>query len=433
MLLTQPLTSLIQKLNHLGFGDHPLADQMQWERHHLFMKEVGSRMAATFVACLLVGFLFVQSASIERLSIWFSMNLFVGLNSWLILRRYHQQPHRQQEDTERYSQPLPEQQRTIQKWHLANLYLSLLWGFQWAALPLLFLGDASIVQIFSILLLVTITSTMPSMSMGLYPDVYVTFLTPVLGAFGWHLMSMDLGDVWLHKAMAPAVWLSLVGFSFAMFKTQIQALATRLELQHSKREVEQANHAKTRFLAAASHDLRQPLQAASMYWSAMDTPTDDNQARMFKRMGSSLNAASDMLSALLDLSRMDSGSVKPVMTAVSLNALINELNTVFRPLATQKKLQLNWIIPDHCQILCDRQMMMQILKNLIANAIQYTEKGSVEIQAWQQGNSLTISVRDTGLGIPADQQADIFEEFVQLHNSARQREKGMGLGLSIVS
>lgn len=422
---------LLDKLTKLGFADHPLADEMQWQRHHLFMKEVGPRMAATLVAAVIVGFLFIQSASITTLATWFGMNLFVGLNSWLILRRYHKN-NDEQGALSQLSQP--KQQKSIKRWHLANLYLSLLWGFQWAALPLLFLGDASIVQIFSILLLVTITSTMPSMTMGLYPDVYVVFLTPVLGAFGWHLWGMDLGNVWLHKFMAPAVWLSLVGFSYAMFKTQIDNLATRLELQHSKREIEQANQAKTRFLAAASHDIRQPLQAASLYWSAIkpDAVSED-QRPLFERLGASLKSTNELLNHLLDVSRLDAGVADIQPTAFDLAQLLEELRVVFTPLAQRKQLQLEIHCDPATLVRCDRTMTIQIFKNLLANAVQYTHEGSIKVSVSRRDQQVKVMVRDTGIGIASDQQQAIFEEFVQLDNPGRKRQKGLGLGLSIVS
>ena len=419
---------LFDKMTHLGFGDHPLADEIQWQRHHLFMNEVGPRMAATLVAAVVVGLLFMQSASFETLAIWFAMNLFVGLNSWLILRRYHNNNDKQS------ALSLPSQRRSIKRWHIANIYLSLLWGFQWAALPLLFLGDASLVQIFSLLLLVTITSTMPSMTMGLYPDVYVTFLTPVLGAFGWHLWGMDLGDAWLHKIMAPAVWLSLVGFSYAMFKTQIDNLATRLELQHSKREIELANQAKTRFLAAASHDIRQPLQAASLYWTAIKPESvTEEQRPLFERLGGSLQSTNELLNHLLDVSRLDAGVANAQPTTVDLTHLLEELKVVFMPLAQQKQLQLDIQCEPGTWAYCDRSMTMQIFKNLLANAVQYTHHGSIKVSVSRRGQQIKVMVKDSGIGIPASQQQTIFEEFVQLDNPGRKRKKGLGLGLSIVN
>tara|TARA_R110001583_G_scaffold42509_21_gene135204 strand:+ start:8020 stop:9867 length:1848 start_codon:yes stop_codon:yes gene_type:complete len=424
----QTQSGILDKLTNLGFGEYPLADEMQWERHHLFMQEVGPRMAATLVAAVIVGLLFVNSASTATLAIWFGMNLFVGLNSWLILGRYHNHQKGHRPDPS-----IPKQRRAILRWHLANLYLSLLWGFQWATLPLLFLGDASIVQIFSILLLVTITSTMPSISMGLYPDIYVAFLTPVLTAFGWHLWSMDLEDVWLHKAMAPAVWLSLVGFSYAMFKTQIHALATRLELQHSKREIELANQAKTRFLVAASHDIRQPLQAASLYWSAIpDSAVANAQHPMFERLGASLKATNELLNHLLDVSRLDAGVATCQPAAIDLVELLGELRVVFSPLAERKGLLLEIDQPPDIYVWCDRAMTLQIFKNLLANAIQYTTTGAVCISIKNHSTHLQISVDDTGIGIPKSHQQAIFEEFVQLHNPGRQHTKGLGLGLAIV-
>ncbi|WP_221796483.1 ATP-binding response regulator [Oceanobacter mangrovi] len=427
------------RLANLGFADHPLADEIQWERHQLFMKEVGPRMIATVVVAVVVGLLFINSAPLPALLTWFGLNLFVSLNSWLIIRRYHRHEASTERSQGRPDIHDPQQQQSIHRWHLANLYLALIWGFQWAAVPLLFFPDASLVQVFSLLLVITITSSMPSMTMGLYPDVYIAFLTPVLGAFGWHLFNMDLGDVWLHKAMAPGIWISLVGFSYAMFKTQIHSLILRLELQQSKQEIEQANNAKTRFLAAASHDIRQPLQAASLYWSAINADTlSKTQQPLFERLGASLKATNELLNHLLDVSRLDAGVAQPRYQAVKLADLLTELKVVFLPLAEQKGLELliqtDDLTPDQpVMVSCDPAMTLQIFKNLIANAIQYTPRGKVIVSTRRQGEQIQVDVKDTGIGIPPEHQQAVFEEFVQLANPGRQRKKGLGLGLSIVS
>ncbi|MDP2610296.1 MULTISPECIES: hybrid sensor histidine kinase/response regulator [unclassified Oceanobacter] len=426
--LSEYLSALFEKLSHLGFAHHPLADKIQWERHHLFMREVGPRMAATLVAAVVVGLLFMQSASTTELCTWFGMNLLAGLNSWLIIRHYHK--------TRIGHRPDPNQQqqrRSIHRWHMANLYLALLWGFQWAALPLLFLADASLVQIFSMLLLVTIVSATPSMTMGLYPDVYITFLTPVLGAFGLHLATMELDGTWLHKIMAPAVWVSLVGFSYAMFKTQIHTLALRLELEQSKQKIEQANKAKTRFLAAASHDIRQPLQAASLYWSTIDPARlAPQQQPLFERLGTSLKATNELLNHLLDVSRLDAGVTPLRPQATDVATLLDELRIVFLPLAQRKNLHLDIECDAEVSIWCDRSMTFQILKNLLANAVQYTLDGGILVRVIAREQQVQINVEDTGMGISLEHQHTIFEEFVQLDNPGRLHQKGLGLGLAIV-
>ncbi|MDO6748700.1 sensor histidine kinase, partial [Gilvimarinus sp. 1_MG-2023] len=171
-------------------------------------------------------------------------------------------------------------------------------------------------------------------------------------------------------------------------------------LEQSKQKIEQANKAKTRFLAAASHDIRQPLQAASLYWSTIDPARlAPQQQPLFERLGTSLKATNELLNHLLDVSRLDAGVTPLRPQATDVATLLDELRIVFLPLAQRKNLHLDIECDAEVSIWCDRSMTFQILKNLLANAVQYTLDGGILVRVIAREQQVQINVEDTGMGI----------------------------------
>jgi signal transduction histidine kinase/CheY-like chemotaxis protein len=215
-----------------------------------------------------------------------------------------------------------------------------------------------------------------------------------------------------------------------------QALA---ELQHSNRALgeakalaDTANLSKTRFLAAASHDLLQPLNAARLFLSALaETDLPASAVRLVENVEIAFESVDRLLSALLDISKLDAGVVKPVVEGVPLGPVLRRLVAEFTPLAERKGLALR-LVPTAAVVRTDRDMLARALMNLVSNAIRYTRRGGVLIGARRDGNGFRVEIVDTGIGIAPDQQAEIFEEFRRLGADTDQRDRGFGLGLAIV-
>ncbi len=193
-----------------------------------------------------------------------------------------------------------------------------------------------------------------------------------------------------------------------------------------------ANAEKSRFLAAVSHDLRQPIQAmqnlAHLLTQRIASPDEKNLARQLQ---SSIGASAALLNALLDISKLDAGAIKPQIQAVDLNALLAAIVSEFRPVAEDKGLRIAHV-PSHSYVASDPVLLGSILRILLSNAVRYTANGRILVGGRRQGDRLRIEVWDTGIGIPEDSQREIFREFRQLGNAERDREKGHGLGLAIV-
>ena len=205
------------------------------------------------------------------------------------------------------------------------------------------------------------------------------------------------------------------------------------ELEEARESAETANRSKTRFLAAASHDLLQPMNAARLFVSILRQQTgegSDEQAQLVKRVDRSLTAAEELLGALLDISKLDSGMYEPEPGVIEVSELFEQLRRRFKPLAANRDLQLR-VRSCGYHINSDRTLLYRILQNFLANAIRYTEEGGVMLGWQRRGDHLRISVWDTGVGIDEEDSRAIFQEFHRLDYAERLEDKGLGLGLAI--
>jgi Na+/proline symporter/signal transduction histidine kinase/CheY-like chemotaxis protein len=208
---------------------------------------------------------------------------------------------------------------------------------------------------------------------------------------------------------------------------------TRLnsELAQAKSTAEDANNSKTRFLAAASHDILQPLNAARLYvTSLVERQSGGEDAKLAENIDDSLEAIEEILGALLDISRLDAGAMTPSISSFKMADLMRSLEIEFTPIARAKGLELIFV-PCSLPVQSDRALLRRLLQNFISNAIKYTPRGRVLIGCRRRGQSLRIGVYDTGVGIPMLKRGEIFKEFHRLEQGAR-IARGLGLGLSIV-
>jgi len=210
-----------------------------------------------------------------------------------------------------------------------------------------------------------------------------------------------------------------------------ELLRLNSELTRAKAEAEDANLSKTRFLAAASHDILQPLNAARLYSTAlMDRDRKQGDVGLAENVAASLEAVEDILTTLLDISRLDAGAMKPELTTFALDDVLNQLKIELEPLAQEKGIRLI-LAKTSLAVRSDRRLLRRLLQNLISNAIKYTPEGRVLVGCRRKKNKVRLEVHDTGLGIPLSQQKAIFREFKRLDEGARVA-RGLGLGLSIV-
>ena len=278
----------------------------------------------------------------------------------------------------------------------------------------------------------------------------VTSLTAFMAAFYAYLlpsllpvsvmMLMISGPI--HTALGMMTLAYIVALSFFAHNINhsfVQSLMLRFEnihlvkeLSQQKEQAEQANIAKSKFLAAASHDLRQPLHAMSLQIGQLKASLQDEQAeRVLAQISNSQFTLSDILNALLDISHLDAGTLKPNFTHFPLAQLFTRLENEFGPQTREGGVELR-LRSTRAWLYSDATLLYRVLANLVDNAVKYTRAPGVLIGARKRGNNWRIEIWDCGPGIPAEQQQAIFGEFVQLDNPGRDRRKGLGLGLSIV-
>jgi len=208
------------------------------------------------------------------------------------------------------------------------------------------------------------------------------------------------------------------------------------EIQETSRQLDLANQAKSHFLAAASHDLRQPMHALSLFVGQLqESKTTAERIALMQRIERAVGSLSELLDQLLDLSKLEAGAVQAVQQDFAVRDMLSAIETEFASLARVKGIELR-VLPSDAWLRSDPVFVRRILSNLVANAIRYTERGGVLIGCRKRGHVVRIAVWDTGCGIPADRREDVFHEFVQLVGADPRHAgsgRGLGLGLSIVA
>ena len=225
---------------------------------------------------------------------------------------------------------------------------------------------------------------------------------------------------------------AILGYTVAQIdisaRKQVEA-----ELRTAKQQAETANMAKTRFLAAASHDLRQPIQAINLFRDALErTELSTEQKTITQFLSLSVNSLGDLLYSLLDMSKIDAGLVKPQMKEVLVESLFQALDADFSTLARERNLRFKLFYPlKDMVLLTDPVLLRSVLRNLVDNAFKYTEQGGVLVGVRKRRGRCVIQVWDTGIGIDPRYGDQIFDECFQVGNHLRDRAKGLGIGLSI--
>jgi len=276
-------------------------------------------------------------------------------------------------------------------------------------------------------------------SVGAYPLLYSCYVSVFIGQLiaAWLLTNTP------HMASItiPLFGYGLITAAFGRTFARQIAVGLRIrfeneeliqELDAARRAADAANLAKSRFLAVASHDLRQPLHALTILSGLLCRPASaERTGEVAQQIVRSVGSLEKLFSSLLDLSRLDVGAVRPELRTVSLRPILEQLGTEYGPRARVKGLNFE---VGHCEaaLVTDPVLLERILRNLIDNAIKYTERGRVELGCERLPDALVISVTDTGPGIRPEDRDAVFEEFYQASGERQYREQGLGLGLAIV-
>jgi len=323
------------------------------------------------------------------------------------------------------------------RWEKALIVESLLVGIGWS-LFFFIIADVETDYLLGGLIVLGSLIYNGVLLLGYRQGAIIAMITPPIIISG--LIYLQLGFLHWHIGVVSVLLLACFSFLRRAQKTFSQTVCLRFqneelvsELRLQKEEAEKSNLAKTKFLAAASHDLRQPLQSVSLLSAALDFHIKGEKERsILGKLQNSVDSLGELLNSLLDISKLDADVIQPEIRPTLLTELLQQSVEKFEPVASEKGLIFGCQTASNVWVDTDPQLLARIISNLIENAIRYTESGSVSIVLKQETNQAVILLKDTGIGIRDEDKQNIFTEFYQVDNPERDRQKGLGLGLSIV-
>ncbi len=288
------------------------------------------------------------------------------------------------------------------------------------------------------MLVCTITGVSVTTSNG-YASPCLGFVVPTLVAllFAWLFFPAQELLWWVPYAIVVLICM-YIGFLYnhagQLFAGFISRINTTSELERVLKAEKLASSAKTRFLASASHDLRQPLHTMSLLSAALTMrPLDEKSSVIAQNMNEAMRDLTAELDSLLDISKLDAGIVKIDESAVNVNKTLDRLVRSHLVHAQEKGLEISLNSAREVAVYSDKVLLERLFRNLLDNAIKYTEKGSINVDITREADQCVVRISDTGIGVESAKQEQIFEEFFQIGNIERDRKQGLGLGLSIVS
>ena len=397
---------------------------VQAELVKMLYQQTRTILTGLAVTATLVTIIFYNKVPSEHLILWVSVIYGLTFLRALSFRRFKSQ---QRDPVE-----------TI-KWGWLFTFFAFLSGCTWGAASILFFTPENM-QFFMILTVIIIGLTVASMAaVSAFLWAYYAYATPALLPLAWLHFNIDDPAYAIFGILI--LILILVLFPFARINHQVlrRSVVLRFEnidliqqLIKQKEKAEQANIAKTKFLAAASHDLRQPLHAMGLFLGALEERVEKQDQKMIvQKIQKSSSALKDLLDSLLDISKLDAGVIQVNLNSFYIQDLFDSLANEFESDAKEKGLRLKFI-NSSIEIDSDYMMVERIVRNLLSNAIRYTEDGGIVVGCRRHQGQILLAIYDTGIGIETGQMEEVFQEFHQLHNPERDRSKGLGLGLAIV-
>ena len=405
-------------------------DRILVEQLRLLLRNVHSALVPTFILGIVLVWGLNNASNRVALETWFFVLMLSKLNA-----AHHA--------SRNLKSPIPHDRTRHLVWTLIGLNMAD--GMIWGSLPWITLSNTTMAG--SILVISTMAAMVGSTMSRLSP------VLPVFAAFSATMLTLVTSKVWTlgdpaYQALGAASIIYLISLSL-MARNSSRELRAGIELRFenislieqlqektriaetAQREAELANAAKSKFLAAASHDLRQPIHAQGLFLEVLgQTELTGYQRELLGSARSALEASGEMLNTLLDFSRIEAGVIQPLRQPLRLQTLLNKIENELAPQADAKDLVYR-TRETHAVVESDPLLLEMILRNLVTNAIRYTERGGVLVACRQRGKQVVLEVWDTGIGIAKAHQQEIFREFHQLGNPERDRNKGLGLGLAI--
>ncbi|NQZ05732.1 MAG: hybrid sensor histidine kinase/response regulator [Algicola sp.] len=392
-------------------------DVIEKERFVIYMNEMlRNYVGSIFIGLPLFYFIFQSQSSLNAFNIWFTLDAILMttvLLTYYVFYQHYDAFH-------------------LSIWKKVSDIPLIVFSVHIAAAPWLFLQmEAGIYLYTMFIMIISLTGTI-TYTIAYYFDRLVLFSTLPLLSLAAKSYTMETNNLFEIYIILILVWTGLITFAYRINKSLVRSIVLKFEHIQARSNAERINAEKSQFIAAASHDIRQPLQAINLLVNTLKSGnTKPDDVVLFERLENSVESMSELLNSMLDVSKLDAHVIVPQPQHLCLAKLLNKLQNELKPFANAKGIDLVIEAEDNI-VFADAILLEQVLNNLLSNAIRYTSSGNITLSAQHDSGHTKISVKDTGIGIASADSADIFLEFHQLHNPERDQKKGLGLGLSIV-
>lgn len=317
---------------------------------------------------------------------------------------------------------------SLKAWSYMIFCASLIWGIVWALVPLLFFDEPLSSKVFFVYVVTGSMFTIPAHSMASFLWAYVGFMTPIAVSIVIYILFISPSMPSIMAYMILYLWVTMIVYGYSLHRNIINLIILKIENENS-------SQLKSRFLATASHDIRQPLQSIHLFLNVLKKQKrieDPANNAHFQYVEQSVDNMSSLLDDLLQVSKIDNKQMSFSPSHFFVAPIIKRIFDGFKGAAENKGLELEYSIDDNLIVHADLTAFERVLNNLVSNAIRYTEKGKVQANVYMQKNHIHICVKDTGIGINEQTQASMFEDFYRGKQAKGLSQKGLGLGLAIV-
>ena len=328
----------------------------------------------------------------------------------------------------------PERRQYERKWRRLAILGALVSGIIWGSAALFLYPPLDPDYLVYLVALLALIPVAPVAALAIYMPAFYAYYLPCIIPFLIVLLASGNRPEQLTALLLIMMSGATMNFAREYAKTLNENLRLRLQLSDKKEALEETARVKTHFLAAASHDLRQPVHAMGLFLESLRPRLRKPEDReLLDNVDNALQGLRGMLSEMLDISRLDAEVVHVDRRPLRLCNLLEKLAQEYAPQAAGKGLRLRFRCPDQgITVISDSSMLERILRNLLENALKYTQRGGILLACRQRGDHVLVQVIDTGRGIAAEKLDEIFLEFTQIDNPARDATRGLGLGLAIV-
>lgn len=385
-------------------------------RHQAFMKDLAPHLIGGIPSALFILYFFYDFSNTVQRFIWLGSYLFICLFSVFLYQLQKKKPDF----------------FDLEQWEKINHLTIILLALFWSLPGFLFLDTTNLLYVMVLNFHILATCVSPAAAIIYYPKAYIAFITLPMLALFLALVSNDIQYGVINYLMPPACAISLLIYGITLKSNVFHALRLQVENTLAWQSAQKSAIAKSTFLAAASHDIRQPLQAISLLLEAFNEKKQStHNLNILKHLKSSVNSMSELLNRLLDVSKLDAQVIKIEPEHIDIRTLCETLLAELKQQNQIKAIDFNLSCPPTITAHADPVIVKRVLSNLLNNALRYTERGSITLSANQHQQTIKISVTDTGIGIKDTEKKAIFDEFYQ-SNVHGKPQKGLGLGLSIV-